>query len=372
MAVKCQTIINIVEQLAPRYLAEEWDNVGLQVGNPAGEVDKVLVCLDVNQEVAREAIAVGAGLIVSHHPLIFKPLKNLRRNNPQGELLYTLIQNDISVYSAHTNLDSAAGGVNQVLAEKLGLQDIEVLSSSYNETYCKMVVFVPVGHEDAVRNAMAEAGAGWIGNYSHCTFQLHGTGTFKPLEGANPFIGSVGDLEKVAEYRLETIVPQRAAGKVVKAMLKAHPYEEVAYDLYPLLNEGAAQGLGRIGRFLEAIPFGELVKKVKDSLEVDKLIVGGDLNRSVQKIAVCGGSGASLLHKALFMGAQVLLTGDVKYHEGQEMLAQGLNFIDGGHHATERPVVSVLADFLREKAQANKFSVDIVVSEVNTNPFVSV
>ncbi|MHB8170912.1 MAG: Nif3-like dinuclear metal center hexameric protein [Thermincolia bacterium] len=372
MAVKSQRIINMVEELAPRYLAEDWDNVGLQVGNPTQEVDKVMVCLDVNLETAREAAAIGVGLIICHHPLIFKPLKNLRRDTPQGELLYTLIQNNISVYSAHTNLDSAKGGVNQVLAEKLGLQEIEVLSPGVAETYCKIVVFVPAGHEDLVRNAMAEAGAGWIGNYSHCTFQLQGTGTFKPLAEANPFIGTVDDLEKVEEFRLETIVAQRAASKVVKSMLKAHPYEEVAYDLYPLLNEGAAQGLGRIGRLPEAISFGEFVNKAKNTLGLNLVTVGGDMDRLVEKVAVCGGSGAGLLHKALFKGAQVLLTGDIKYHEGQEMLAQGINFIDGGHYATEGLMVPVLAEYLREQAQANKLSVEIIVSKVNTNPFTSV
>jgi len=369
MPVKCQTIINLIEQMAPRYLAEEWDNVGLQVGNPAQEVAKLLICLDVNHEVAREAIAAGVNMIISHHPLIFRPMKSLRQDNPQGELIYTLIQNNISVYAAHTNLDSAAAGVNQVLARALGLEDVEVLDPGEAETYCKIVVFVPAGHEDDVRDAMAKAGAGWIGNYSHCTFQLHGTGTFKPLAGANPYIGSVGDLEKVEEIRLETIVSQRNAGRVIKAMLKVHPYEEVAYDLYPLLNEGPVLGLGRIGRLPAAMPFRVLIEKVKEILGLKNLAVGGDLDRPVEKVAVCGGSGASLLHKAVFKGAQVLVTGDIKYHEGQEMLAQGLNFIDGGHYATEGLIVPVLAGYLQERAQADKLSFEVLISKVNTNPF---
>jgi len=371
MAVKCQRIIEIVERMAPRHLAEEWDNVGLQVGSPAQDINKVMVCLDVNLEVVREASEKGVDLIISHHPLIFKPLKAIREDNPQGQLLTELIRNRISVYAAHTNLDSADGGVNQVLAERLGLSDIKVLNPSKPETLCKLVVFIPEGHEDVVHQAMADAGAGWIGNYSHCSYQVQGVGTFKPLDGSNPFIGKTNQLEKVKEIRLETIFPHKISGRVVKAMLKVHPYEEVAYDLYPLLNEGSTLGLGRIGELSEPISFAAFVNRVKDLLGLEKVTVGGQFDRMIDKVAVCGGSGASLLNKAVFQGAKVMVTGDIKYHEGQEFLAQGLNFIDGGHYATEELVVPVLAAFIGEQAKANKLAIEILISKVNTNPFTS-
>lgn len=372
MKVKIQQIISIVEQLAPKYLAETWDNVGLQVGDPAGEASKVLVSLDVTNEVIEEAIQNDVDLVVCHHPLIFTPIKNLRFDTPLGLSLAKLIGNNIAVYAAHTNLDSAPKGVNALLAETIGLVFSEVLSPGLVEKLCKIVVFVPTGHEDAVRDAMAKAGAGWIGNYSHCTFQTAGTGTFKPLAGANPFLGEIGKLEKAEEFRIETIVPERAAAKVIKAMLKAHPYEEVAYDLYSLKNEGQAAGLGRVGRLPEAITLAELVERVKSGLGLSYVRVGGNPESRVEKVALCGGSGASLLHKAAFKGANVLLTGDIKYHEALDILAQGMSFIDAGHNGTERLIVPVLARYLREKAEETKLAVEIIESRVNTDPFQTV
>ena len=369
MAAKVQSIINMVERLAPKYLAEEGDNIGLQIGDPAAEVHKVLVTLDIDSQVIEEAIREDVDMVVCHHPLIFKPIKNLRFDNPLGRKIAQLIGNSIAVYAAHTNLDSAQDGINSLLAEKLDLREVEVLAPSSIEKYCKIVVFVPQGHEDQVRDALAQAGAGWIGNYSHCTFQTAGTGTFKALEGANPFIGIVGELEKAEEYRLETIVPERIVGKVVKAMLKAHPYEEVAYDLYPLLNEGSSLGLGRIGKLPAPITLGELVQQVKRALGLPNVRLGGDLGSKVEKVALCGGSGTFLMHKAAFKGADVLLTGDVKYHDGQDILAQGMSFIDAGHNGTERIIVPVLAKYLREKAAEAKLEVEIVESRVNTDPF---
>lgn len=369
MTAKVQTIINLVEQLAPKYLAEEWDNIGLQIGSPAGEVHKVLVTLDINAEVVEEAIQADVDLVVAHHPLIFSPLKNLRFDTPLGRNIALLIGNSIAVYAAHTNLDSAQDGVNSVLAQRLGLQETGVLAPSYREKYCKIVVFVPQGQVDQVRDAMTQAGAGWIGNYSHCTFQTAGTGTFKAGAGAKPFIGQIGELERAEEYRLETIIAERAVGKVVKAMLKAHPYEEVAYDLYPLLNEGASQGLGRIGKLPAPVTLGELAQQVKELLGLTNLRLGGDLGKKIEKVALCGGSGAALIHKAVFQGADVLLTGDIKYHEGQDILAQGMCFIDAGHNGTEQIIVPVLAQYLREKAAEAKLDIEVVESRINTDPF---
>ena len=369
MAVNCQSVINILENMAPPQLAEEWDNVGLQVGDPAAEIERVLVTLDVNADVLQEAITKRVQMIVAHHPLIYRPLKNLRYDRPPGYLIKALVENKITVYCAHTNLDSAAAGVNEMLARKLGLKDIEVLNPDKSEKLFKIVVFVPRGHEDKVREAMSRAGAGWIGNYSDCTFQTAGTGTFRALAGANPFIGKVGELERADEFRLETIVPDKWLSRVIKAMIAAHPYEEVAYDVYPLANKGAELGLGRAGRLPQPVSFEEFCRQVKAALAVDNIKFGGSLADRVHKIAVCGGSGAGLMTKAAAAGAEVLVTGDLKYHDGQAALDIGLKFIDAGHYATERVIVDQVAEVIRQAAKETNMDIDVLISEVNTDPF---
>lgn len=369
MAVECRTIINIMENFAPPHLAEEWDNIGLHIGDPAAGVDRVLVTLDVNMELVREAMAKNVQLIVSHHPLIYKPLKNLRYDKPLGAIIKILVENKIAVYCAHTNLDSAACGVNVELAQKLGLKEIKVLNPDKVERLYKIAVFIPRGYEDAVREAMSRAGAGWIGNYSDCTFQTAGTGTFRALGSANPFIGQVGELEKAEEFRLETIVPEKLLDRVIKAMKEAHPYEEVAYDLYLLANEGARLGLGRVGKLPAVVSFEEFCSQVKEALAVDYIKFGGELKDQVHKIAVCGGSGASLLAKAAAAGADVLLTGDMKYHDAQAALEMGLKFVDAGHYGTEQVIVARVAEAIKQAAAEMKIGIDVLVSEVNTNPF---
>jgi len=369
LPVKCQNIINLIERVAPKSLAEDWDNAGLNIGNPAGDINGVLVTLDVNFQTVEEAVALGANLIVCHHPVIFKPLKSIRSDLPQGNLLTELVKRDISVYCAHTNMDSAREGVNQALAELLQLEDIEVLSPSKADGLYKIVVFIPEDHEDAVRDAMTRAGAGWIGNYSDCTFSVHGTGTFKATEGCNPFIGEIGALERAAEVRLETVVREKLADRVIREMIKAHPYEEVAYDLYPLANQQEKLGLGRIGKLPQRVRLRQFMDMVKDRLDVPVLRYGGDPDAEVRKIAVCGGSGASLIHTAVFTGAEVFLTGDLKYHESQEAVNLGLSFVDAGHYATEFPVVRKLSQLLTGMLKEEGVSVPVHVSNSNSDVF---
>lgn len=367
--VKLQRVIQILEEKMPRYLAEDWDNVGLQVGNPQADTKKILLSLDVNLDVVKEALLKGADTIIAHHPLIFKPLKTITSDNPVGKAITTLIENKINLYVAHTNLDSAEEGVNQVLAEALGLKNIEVLSPSYEEELLKLVVFVPEESASDVAKALGDAGAGWIGNYSHCSFQSPGFGTFIPREGSNPYIGEQGKLEKVAEVRVETILPKKRRAQVVRAMLKAHPYEEVAFDLYPVLNAGNNLGLGRVGRLEEPISLEEFIRQVKKALGLPQVTYGGNLTSKIEKVALCGGSGSSLTGKALFKGADVFLTGDIKYHEGQEMLARGMAFVDAGHNPTEKLIIPFLAKSLKGALQEAKLGVDLEISDTNTNPF---
>lgn len=366
MPIQCKDIIEIIESFAHPKHAEKWDRIGLQIGDPNSIVEKVMVTLDITLPVVDEAIKEKVDLIVVHHTPMFNPLENIRWDKPQGKLIKKLVESNINLYCAHTNLDSVFGGVNDILATKLALKNIHVLSPSRNSEYLKIVVFVPKGYEDQVRNAMSEKGAGHIGNYSDCTFQLSGIGTFRPLAGTNPFIGNKEQLEKTEEYRIETIVPQEKLEKVLNAMIDAHPYEEVAYDLYPLANEGAHSGLGRIGNLVEGVTLGQLIEKVKIALDFEDVRFVGDLNTKIEKVAVCGGSGASLIQNAFNKEAQVFITGDIKYHEAQDAESMGLALIDAGHFATEYPVVKIVADFLRNNlAEEN---IEIIESQLNTNP----
>ncbi|WP_425061267.1 GTP cyclohydrolase 1 type 2 [Sporomusa carbonis] len=369
MSVKCRMIMDTLEQLAPKHLAENWDNIGLLIGYPEQNIHKIIVTLDVNAEVVAKAIETNADMIVAHHPLIFKGITNIRTDLPQGNILSSLIKAGIAVYAAHTNLDSTNGGVNDVLSQKLSLQDVKPLTTVYQERLHKLVVFVPGTHVEQVRAAMTEAGAGHIGNYSHCTFQIQGTGTFLPLAGTNPFIGEQGKLEYVDECRLETIVPATLSHRVINAMLAAHPYEEVAYDEYLLLTGGAGFGLGRIGRLPNPMRLEDFIRQVKTALKVNYVKVAGSTNNEITRVAVCGGSGASLIKHAIAAKADVLVTGDVKYHEAQQAVAEGLAIIDAGHFATEQPVVECVANYLAEAAVKNSWKLDIIANNTNQDVF---
>lgn len=372
MAVRAGDIINAMERLAPPGLAEEWDNSGWQVGDPAAPVSKVLLALDITPEVVEEAENNGAQLIICHHPLFFKGIKSVCNDGRAGGLVYRLVRSGTCVYAAHTSLDSAAGGVNDALARALGLADTRVLKPAYGKLL-KLVVFVPVEYAGRVREALGNAGAGWIGNYSHCTFNLRGTGTFYPREGTSPFIGSVGKLEQVEEVRIETIVRREDSERVVRAMLGAHPYEEVAYDLYPLENKGEPRGLGRLGVLPSAVSLAEFAGMVKKVLQAECVRYGGNSAARVERVAVCGGSGGDLWPLARQRGADVLVTGDVRYHAARDMLAAGINFIDAGHFATERVVLPALQEGLaRALEKAGLDGVEITITRRERDAWVCI
>ncbi|HHY79465.1 MAG TPA: Nif3-like dinuclear metal center hexameric protein [Thermoanaerobacter sp.] len=368
MGLKCQVIASIMDKLAPRKFAEEWDNVGLLIGDGSKDISKVLVALDATSEVIKEAVDKKVDMIVTHHPLIFKPIKNVRADNPVGSLLIQLIKNDISLYAAHTSFDIAPNGVNDILCNVLGIYDREVLDVTYSERYKKIAVYVPQGYEEVVRNAMCSAGAGFVGNYSDATFQARGIGTYRPLEGTNPFIGETGKLEKTEEVKIESIVPQRYLEKVVTAMLNVHPYEEVAYDIYSLENVKEEYGLGRIGIISETT-LQELALQVKAKFKINNLRVVGDLNKKIRKVAVCGGSGASLIHKAVSKGADVLITADIGYHDAVEAQHLGLALIDAGHFATENIAVRFIAEYIIDETQKQGHEIEVLISESQKDPF---
>ncbi|MGG1677441.1 Nif3-like dinuclear metal center hexameric protein [Neobacillus sp. NRS-1170] len=360
-------LIQLFEQFSPKGLAMEGDKIGLQIGRLNKKIERVMIALDVLENVIDEAIEKNVQLIIAHHPPIFRPLKNINTDTVQGRMIEKLLKHDIAVYAAHTNLDVAKGGVNDLLASALGLQEAEVLVPTQDTPLKKLVVFVPVTHADAIREALGVAGAGNIGNYSHCSFSADGTGRFMPEVNTNPYIGQTGQLEAVNEVRIETIVPEPLLKKTITAMIKAHPYEEVAYDVYPLENKGEVLGLGRIGKIAE-MTLAEFAERVKSALEVETVRVVGDLSSKVKKVAVLGGDGNKYFSHAKFKGADVYVTGDIYYHTAHDAMMQGLNMIDPGHNV-EKIMKKGLTDTLQKRCQEAGYEVEIFPSEENTDPF---
>lgn len=361
-------VIQLFESFAPKSLAVEGDKIGLQVGTLNKPIRKVMVTLDVLEEVIDEAISRQIDLIIAHHPPIFRPLKQIITDQVPGRLFEKCIKHDIAVYAAHTNLDIAVGGVNDLLAEALGLTETDVLVPTTNVKLKKLAAFVPTEHAERVREAICQAGAGHIGHYSHCTFNIQGKGTFLPLEGTNPFIGQQGKLEQAEEVRIETIFPENAERKIIQALVKNHPYEEVAYDIYPLENEGMTYGLGRIGKLENEMTLREFAEHVKVSLDVKGLRVVGNLEDKVKKVAVLGGDGNKYISSAKYKGADVYVTGDLYFHVAHDAMMMGLNVIDPGHHV-EKVMIKGVTDVLSNMCEESKFECEIISSQVDTNPF---
>lgn len=364
--VKCQTVAGILDELAPKRLAEDWDNVGLLVGDGKQKINRVMVCLDVPEWVVSEAVDKEVDMIISHHPMIFSGIKKVNSDTAAGRKLLSLIKNNISLYSMHTNYDIVAGGLNDIFAKELGFLNSKVIEETYREKLFKIVVYVPSEHEDKLINAMCSAGAGFIGKYSSCTFRTKGIGTFKPQKGSKPFIGTEGRLESVEESRVETIAPEKLINKVIKDMLKVHPYEEPAFDIYETRNEGQVVGLGRIAELEKETTLIEYAGNVKTLLGADHVSFAGDPDRIIRKVALLNGSGNKFINDARFAGADVLVTGDMQYHSILDALEMGLSVIDAGHYATEKIMIKYITEYLKGKFQELKLDVDVVESRVNT------
>ncbi len=364
---RVQDIIGLVNTISPPALAEEWDNVGLQVGDPGHEVTRVAIALDPCEETLDAAIDQGAELLLCHHPLIFRPLKQVSPTDGTGRLVMRAIRENVAIVSAHTNLDRARDGLNDWLAESLGLERCGPLEMPEGMLF-KLAVFVPEEYREAVADALFAAGAGHIGAYDRCSFRVAGTGTFRPQEGSSPFVGQAGHDETVAEARLETVVPKESLGRVVTRMLKAHPYEEPAYDIYPIVNGRADVGLGRIGRLSEAVPLDAYAARVKSALGAGHLRVVGAGDRQIAKVAVCGGSGASLLAAAHRQGADLLVTGDVKYHDARIAESLGIALIDAGHFATERIMIDGLTRQLAKRIEKRGFAIELLPLSCEQEP----
>lgn len=361
-------IISLFEQWSPKRYAEDWDPVGLHIGQLNRPVEKVIITLDVNETVVEEAIEKGSNLIIAHHPPIFSPLKHIWTDTPQGRLIEKCIKHDISVYAAHTNLDVAPGGVNDLLASRLGLADTEVMKPTISDPLYKLAVFCPVEHADRLREVLARSGAGALGDYAGCSFTSTGIGRFTPSAGADPFIGEVGKTEEVAEERIEVVLPGPLRSKVLTAMLAAHPYEEPAYDFFVLDQRTEEFGLGRVGRLPEAMELNEFARFVKKALDVPAVRIVGDSTKLVRKIAVLGGSGSKYISAAKRKGADVFVTGDMDFHSAQDAELMDLAIVDPGHHV-EKVMIEGVARYMKQACLEKGYDVSFIESEIDTEPF---
>lgn len=360
--MKIAEIIDQLEGVAHPSLQESYDNTGLLTGMPGWECSGVLCTLDVTEEVVNEAAVNNCNLIVAHHPVIFGALKKINGKNYVERTVITAIKNDIAIYAIHTNLDNVAHGVNKIIAEKLGLINTTVLQPKEN-LLKKLFVFVPVTHTEEVRRAVFTAGAGNIGNYSECSFSVEGAGTFKANEGANPFVGEVGSRHQEKEIKLEVIFPAWLENRIISAMIQAHPYEEVAYDLVSLDNRFQQVGSGMIGTLPQKMDEIAFLQKLKTDFKLSVIRHTRLRAMPVQQVAVCGGAGSFLISRALNAGADFYITSDVKYHEFFETDGR-MVIADIGHFESEQFTIDFLVEFLEKKFP----TFAVLKSGVKTNP----
>ena len=365
------TVTTALEDWAPPDSAQDYDNVGLQVGDAERTVTNAVLALDATPEVLAEAKAQNAELVVTHHPLLFRPLDSVTADDYVSNLVLRFAEAGVALYSIHTNLDAAPAGVSFALADRLGLTDVGFLDG-FEDTLYKLAVFVPEDAFDPVRQALADAGAGQIGDYEACAFATEGTGFFKPGAGTDPHIGTAGgDVESASERKLEVEIARWDLSTVMAALEDAHPYEEVAYDLYPVQQKNSRAGLGALGHLAEPMPLSAFLDRVATRLDAESLRYAGDPDASVERVAVCGGAGSDFIGTARGAGADAYVTADVKYHEFFDVLgtdgAPEMALVDPGHYETEALTEALLQDWLRERFPAvNWHRTDTTTSPMRT------
>ncbi len=340
-------VVDYLESIAPKPYQESYDNSGLITGLPSQEVTGILVTLDCVEAVVQEAIDQNCNLIIAHHPIVFRGLKKLTGANYVERTIIKAIKSDIAIYAIHTNLDNVHMGVNRKIAEKLGLIDVKILSPKA-DILTKLVTFIPTENASSVLEALYKAGAGDIGNYSHCSFSTEGTGTFRPNEAAKPTIGQAGRVESVKEVRAEVVFPSFKESQILTALRKAHPYEEVAYYLTRLLNENQEVGSGMIGKLEKPMEPMEFLRRLKISMNLSVVRHTSPLQNPVEKVAICGGAGSFLLSKAIQAGAQAFITADFKYHEFFDA-DNRIIIADIGHYESEVFTKELLKEVLIKK-----------------------
>lgn len=356
------SVISVLEELAPRSMQESYDNSGLIVGDRSAEVKGVLVSLDCTPEIVNEAISKGCNLIVSHHPIVFKGLKKITGANYIERSVINAIKNDIAIYAIHTNLDNFNEGVNRIIGERIGLKNLKILQPK-SGVLCKLSVFVPEDAASNLSSALFNAGAGKIGNYEECQFSIQGEGTFKPVGDAKPVEGEFGVRNKTKELKVEFLVSTHRLSAVLKAMKENHPYEEVAHDIVPLLNENQTEGSGMIGELGTEMTESEFLGHLKKTFNSACIRHTALKGKSVKKVAFCGGAGSFLLNSAKSQGADFFVTGDFKYHEFFDAEGQ-IVIADIGHYESEQYTVNLLADILKK----NFATFAVHLTETNTNP----
>jgi dinuclear metal center YbgI/SA1388 family protein len=359
--VTATQIVAAIEELAPLHYQESYDNAGFCIGHPQTNIKGVLLCLDVTEDILDEALQVGANLIISHHPVIFKGLKRITGKSCTERIVEKAIKHNLVLYAAHTNIDSVRGGVSEIMANKLQLQHTQILSPKRNE-WLKIVTFVPHAQADTVRTALCSAGAGKLGNYSRCSWNTTGEGTFLPQEGAAPFVGEPGQVHTEPETRIEAIFPRACLARVIRQLQHAHPYEEPAYDILPLENTFAEAGLGMIGNLPEPVAFRDFLQHLKTLFQVPFIRYSQPPAEKLTRIAVCGGSGAFLLQEAIASGATALVSADFKYHDFFDA-DKRLMIADVGHYESEKDVLTLFHDCLTKKL--SNFAVHLTKNTTN-------
>ncbi|TDB64652.1 Nif3-like dinuclear metal center hexameric protein [Arundinibacter roseus] len=357
-----QNVIEHLEYLAPPSYQESYDNSGLLVGNAGEQLTGVLITLDCTESVVQEAVTLGCNLIVAHHPILFKGLKRLNGNTYVERTILLAIQHQVAIYAIHTNLDHVLHGVNARISEKLGLKNCKILAPK-GDLLSKLTFYVPEKNAPEVVHALHETGAGHVGNYSHCSFQSAGTGTFRPENGANPQVGVIGEIESVAEKKIELLIPSHLEKKVLNTLRAVHPYEEVAYYLQALENLHQEVGAGAVGELPEPMPIQDFLNYLKERMSVSVIKYTSTAKKMVQKVAVCGGAGSFLLPHAHRVQADAFVTSDFKYHEFFDA-ENRLMICDIGHYESEVCTKDLLFDYLSKKS--DNFA--LYLSQVNTNP----
>jgi len=365
--MKLKDIAEEIEKIAPLKLAQDWDNVGLLIGDPQKNVKKILLTIDITGDVIAEAKAAKTDLIVSYHPVIWDGLKKITADGQAG-IVYDLIRAGISVFSTHTALDSAIGGVNDGLAEIIGIRNRkpigDYVGSPAGDKY-KLVVFIPIESAAKVSNAVFAAGGGIIGNYSKCGFGVEGTGSFLPLKGAKPAIGKKGKIEAVPEIRFETIVPAEKLDDVIAAMKKAHPYETPAFDCYRLYDSQTEFGLGRIGKLARPMRIEQIIKRIKQHTGAQAIGIVGDEKRLVKTAAVCAGSCGKIINSVIAAKCDLYITGELKHHQALAAQEAGLTCICLSHSVSERFILKKFAKQLQKQIK----QVTIRISRKDADPF---
>ena len=360
--IRIKDILNELERYAPLSLQDSFDNAGIQIGDINQQATGALLCLDVTEEIIDEAINAGFNLIISHHPLAFKPFKSLTGKNYIERCIMKACKNDIIIYSAHTNLDNAIGGVNYKLAEMFGLEDVRILSPK-KENLIKLVTFVPEDSAETLRKALFKAGAGHIGNYSACSFNAEGQGTFLAGENTNPYRGEIGQLHTEKEIRIETVFPAFLKSSVISSLLSAHPYEEPAFDLYNLENVWPQAGSGIIGNLPEWEDELIFLQRIKDVLNVECLKHSALTGRKLRTVAICGGSGAFLINEAITSDADIFITGEAKYNDFYDVENKILLAVIG-HYESEICTKDIFFHIISKKFP----TFAVLNSIVNSNP----